>query len=186
MIVLTGGEPLLRPDLPDLVESGSRAGLRMVLGTNGVLLTRERIALLQNRGLQGAGISLDSTHPAGHDAFRGVPGAFAKSCEAVRACREMNLHAQVHFTVTRRNQGEIEDVAEMARDLGASIVNFFFLVCVGRGSGALDLDPDAYEGALRRIARLQRECKGSSRYHSLSSHSARQGYSTSGVFWYKP
>lgn len=160
MLVLTGGEPLLRHDIVRLVAAGSQAGLRMVLGTNGLLLNEERLLALKDAGLQGAGISLDAAHPAGHDAFRGVDGAFEKTCEAIRLCAKHGVHAQVHFTVTRRNQGEMEDVASLAKDLGASLVNFFFLVCVGRGNPALDLEPAQYEQALKRIVRIQLETPG--------------------------
>ncbi len=160
MVVLTGGEPLLRYDLVRLVSAGSQAGLRMVLGTNGLLLNEERLLALKEAGLQGAGISLDASHPAGHDAFRGVTGAFEKTCESIRLCAKHGVHAQVHFTVTRHNHGEMEDVALMAKDLGASLVNFFFLVCVGRGNPALDLEPAEYEQALMRIVRIQKEMPG--------------------------
>lgn len=160
MLVLTGGEPLLRPDIVDLVRQGTEAGLRMVLGTNGLLLNETRLLDLKSAGLQGAGISLDDTHPAGHDTFRGVPGAFERTCEAIRLCARHGLHAQVHFTVTRRSQDEIEDIVAMSKDLGASLVNFFFLVCVGRGSRSMDLSPSEYDTALRKVARLQRESKG--------------------------
>ncbi len=160
IIVLTGGEPLLRPDLPELVSEGADAGLRMVLGTNGLMLTSDRVAELKGRGLQGAGISLDSTHPAGHDSFRGLPGAFEKTVAGIKACREQGIHVQVHFSVVRHNLGEIEGIVDLAQELGAAIVNFFFLVCVGRGERALDLDPETYEVTLRKIARIQRERKG--------------------------
>jgi AdoMet-dependent heme synthase len=160
MVVLTGGEPLLRKDILQLVEGGTSSGLRMVLGTNGLLLTEEGIVALKQAGLQGAGISLDDTHPAGHDGFRGMAGAFEKTCAAIRMCAKHGLHAQVHFTVTRRNQDELEDVVSMSKDLGASLVNFFFLVCVGRGAPSMDLTPGEYDTALRRIVRLQYESTG--------------------------
>jgi AdoMet-dependent heme synthase len=160
MMVLTGGEPLLRHDIVDLVRLGTDVGLRMVLGTNGLLLNEAKLTALQAAGLQGVGISLDDTHPLGHDTFRGVPGAFEKTCNAIRLCAKHGMHAQVHFTVTRRSQDEIEDVVAMSKDLGAALVNFFFLVCVGRGSQTMDLSPQEYDKALRRVARMQRESVG--------------------------
>ena len=160
VIVLTGGEPLLRTDVDALVERGAAAGLHMVIGTNGALLTDSRIRRLKAAGLSGAGISLDAVQAAQHDAFRGVQGSFDRACGAVRLSRQHALHAQIHFTVTRANRRQLARVVPLARDLGASIVNFFFLICVGRGQGIIDLTPDEYEEALRQIARLQAESPG--------------------------
>jgi radical SAM protein with 4Fe4S-binding SPASM domain len=111
-------------------------------------------------GLEGMGISLDAVSAQGHDSFRGMKGAFVKSCDAVRLCREAGMHAQVHFTVTRHNLGEIASAVTMAKDLGAAILNFFFLVCVGRGESRMDLSPREYELALRQIVALQKSAKG--------------------------
>ena len=160
IIVLTGGEPLMRPDLESLVAAGGRAGLRMVVGTNGLLLTEPRIRQLKGAGLEGVGISLDSVRADLHDGFRGLPGAFEKTCRAFRLCGQQNLHAQLHCTVTRANLSELEAMVALGRELGATIVNFFFLVCVGRGQATIDLEPDRYEEALREIAHLQRRSKG--------------------------
>lgn len=160
IMVLSGGEPLMRDDLEDLVEAGARSGLRMVLGTNGVLLRSYRAKSLKAAGLEGMGISLDSAGPSHHDTFRGVPGAFARTCAAIRICREAGIHAQIHFTVTRKNRHELAAAVDLARELGAGILNFFFLVCVGRGDGRMDLTPAEYEEALREIAALQKSSRG--------------------------
>jgi radical SAM protein with 4Fe4S-binding SPASM domain len=160
ILVLTGGEPLMHPGLLGLVRAGKESGLRMVLGTNGVLLTEGLAAKLKAAGLEGMGISLDSVYPKSHDLFRGVSGAFAKSCNAVRLCRAAGMHAQIHFTVTRWNRAEIPEAVTMARNLGAAILNFFFLVCVGRGEGLMDLSAAEYEDALREIAILQKTAPG--------------------------
>lgn len=160
ILVLTGGEPLMHPRLDSLVSAGAAAGLRMVLGTNGVLLREPMARKLKAAGLEGMGISLDSTGPSHHDAFRGQDGAFEKTCAAIRLCREVGIHAQIHFTVTRHNRGELAAAVELSRELGAGILNFFFLVCVGRGDGKMDLSPKDYEAALKEIAVLQRTSKG--------------------------
>lgn len=160
ILVLTGGEPLLHPGLESLVQVGAQAGLRMVLGTNGVLLTKNKAERLKAMGLEGMGISLDAVTPEGHDSFRGMKGAFAKSCESVRHCRDAGIHVQIHFTVTRHNLGDITAAVSMAKDLGATILNFFFLVCVGRGESRMDLSPHEYETALRKIVALQKSEKG--------------------------
>ena len=160
IIVLTGGEPLLRQDLPELVATGAKAGLQMVLGTNGVLLDPQRIAELRAAQLSGMGISLDATRAEDHDAFRGVPGSFDRTMDAIGSCKEAGIHVQIHFTVTRSNQDQIEEVALLAREMGASIINFFFLICVGRGERVIDLNSAEYEHALTKIADLQAEQNG--------------------------
>ncbi len=160
IIVLTGGEPLYRTDLPEIVRAGNDLGLKMVLGTNGLLLTDKKIEALQGAGLQGMGISLDSIHEEAHDRFRGVPDAFRKTCENIKKCIDKKMHVQIHFTVTKDNSDEIEDAVKMAKNLGATIINFFFLVCIGRGNSKIDLTPTQYEDALLRIARLQKNEKG--------------------------
>jgi MoaA/NifB/PqqE/SkfB family radical SAM enzyme len=158
--VLTGGEPLLRYDIDEIVVVGVAAGLEVVLGTNGVALTESRIRRFRKLGLAGVGISLDAVNAPAHDRFRGSPGSFARSCRAICRCADNGLHAHVHFTVTRQNQNTLEAAVELARDLGAGIINFFFLVCVGRGCSMLDLTPPQYEQALLRITQLQREQSG--------------------------
>ena len=160
IVVLTGGEPLMHPDVEEIVRAGKASGLRMVIGTNGVLLSEARIRRLRDLGLEGVGISLDSVRAEQHDAFRGVSGSFARACTAIRRCRANDLHAQVHFTVTNKNCGELAAAVDLARELGAAIINFFFLVCIGRGERRLDLSPDQYEQALREIARLQEAVRG--------------------------
>lgn len=160
IIVLTGGEPLLHPNLDGFVQAGVAANLRMVLGTNGVLLTRDRANTLKTLGLDGMGISLDSVTPSSHDHFRGTEGSHAKTCNAIRICKEVGLHVQIHFTVTKWNKHELKSVVDCAKELGASIINFFFLICVGRGEGSMDLSPKEYENALLEIAELQKNSRG--------------------------
>jgi MoaA/NifB/PqqE/SkfB family radical SAM enzyme len=157
IIVLTGGEPLLHPQIEEITSVGADLGLRMVLGTNGVLLNESKIRALKGAGLSGVGVSLDSVYADQHDSFRGVPGAFARSVGAIELCRSHDLHTQVHFTMTKDNYDQAAQAVDLARRLGVSIVNFFFLVCVGRGESYLDLPPDLYESSLAEISRLQ-EC----------------------------
>ena len=127
LIVLTGGEPLLRPDIGELVSTGNSLGLRMVLGTNGLGLSAKIAQELKVSGLQGVGISLDNLYSEAHDQFRGVPGAWEKTLAAFRECRACGLHVQLHTTVTHQNADQIEDFVEFAKNEGISILNFFFL-----------------------------------------------------------
>ena len=159
LIVLTGGEPLLRHDIGELVSEGNSLGLRMVLGTNGLGLSVTIAKELKASGLQGVGISLDNLYPEAHDKFRGVPGAWEKTLAAIRACRACGLHVQLHTTVTHQNVDQIEDFVKFAKNEGVSILNFFFLVCTGRGQVMSDISPEQYENVLVRIAELQRYTK---------------------------
>jgi radical SAM protein with 4Fe4S-binding SPASM domain len=160
IIVLTGGEPLMHPEIEQIIISGVKAGLQMVLGTNGILLREPMIKRFKKIGLSGVGISLDSVYEDQHDSFRGVPGSFNRSCTAVRLCKSNDLHVQIHFTVTRDNYQQLNKVVELGLELGASIVNFFFLVCIGRGKSYLDLPSDLYEKTLNVIAKLQESSDG--------------------------
>jgi radical SAM protein with 4Fe4S-binding SPASM domain len=160
IVVLTGGEPLMHPEIDQMVRTGVQTGLRMVIGTNGVLLTESRIQHLKSLGLSGVGISLDSVYAKSHDVFRGVPGSFERACKGIRLCRKNDLHVQVHFTVMGDNYRQMEQAVGLAREMGASIINFFFLVCVGRGNHTIDLPPELYEQTLREIARLQEQSRG--------------------------
>jgi len=160
LIVLTGGEPLLRHDIQELVVSGNSSGLRMVLGTSGLGLTENIARSLKASGLQGVGISLDHVDPREHDRFRGVQGAWEKALSAVRACRDCGLHVQLHTTVTGKNADLVREMTEFAEAEGVSIHNFFFLVCTGRGQWMTDISPERYESVMQEIAQLQNSTSG--------------------------
>lgn len=160
LVVLTGGEPLLRKDLPELVAAGNERGLRMVLGTNGLLLDARTVTDLSDCGLQGVGISLDNLRPEEHELFRGVPGAWGKTVSAIRACRESGLHVQLHTTITSKNMGQLGSFVQFSLREGVSILNFFFLVCTGRGQWLTDITPSQYEAVLQEIACLQQNTRG--------------------------
>jgi len=155
MVVLTGGEPLLREDLEEIIEHGSQLGLFIVAGTNGIQLTSSRVHSLQAAGLMGVGVSLDSIYPEKHDNFRGKSGSWQKTMKGLENCREQELSFQVHFTVTRMNRDEIHDIIALSEEIGARVVNIFFLICTGRGDTASDLTPDEYETALKHIIQVQ-------------------------------
>jgi len=155
MVVLTGGEPLLRRDLEEIIQHGSRLGLSMVVGTNGTALTGKRVKSLKQAGLLGVGISVDSLQQEKHDRFRGLQGSWAKTMNGIEACRKHALSFQIHFTVTRQNHSEIQGITEFANQVGARVLNFFFLVCTGRGKSVQDIDADTYEQVLIEIIETQ-------------------------------
>lgn len=155
LLVLSGGEPLQRPDLDALVERAASRDVFVVLGTNGGLLTTERAAKLAALGLAGVGISLDSLHASRHDEFRGAAGAWSAAVRAIDAARRAGLDVQLHLTLTPDNASELPGVVRLASSLGCRALNVFFLVCTGRGAHLATLTPAAHEQALEQLAELR-------------------------------
>jgi radical SAM protein with 4Fe4S-binding SPASM domain len=154
-LILTGGEPLLRADLFDIAAAAADRGFTVVLGSNGVLLRQREARLMRRHGIQGASISLDSTDPAKHDAFRHLPGAHRAAIRATEALRAEGLDFAIHASVMSWNVAEIPAMIELARSLGARVLNLFFLVRTGRGQALADITPDQCERLLVALARIQ-------------------------------
>jgi radical SAM protein with 4Fe4S-binding SPASM domain len=154
-LILTGGEPLLRRDLFEIAAAAAERRFTTVLGTNGVLLREREAALMRQHGVLGASISLDSTDQAKHDAFRHLPGAWAGAVRATRVLTDAGLDFSLHMSVTEWNVGEVPAMIDLARTLGAKVLNFFFLVRTGRGRALTDIDAGAYEEILAYLARAQ-------------------------------
>ncbi len=157
MLVLTGGEPLLRKDLLNLVEGARRRNLLPVIGTNGLLLDEERASALKAAGAAGVGISVDSATPEFHDRLRGRSGAWAGALAGMRAARAAGLAVQMQATLFPENRDDLAALADLAQEAGALALNFFFLVCTGRGVTQTDMPQEMYEERLGAIAALQRE-----------------------------
>ncbi len=160
MLVLTGGEPLLRRDLAQLVKASAHAGLMPVVGTNGTLLDASRAESLRDAGAAGAGISLDSSAPDFHDRLRGVPGAWAGARRGIAVARKAGLSLVVQTTVFEQNRRDLPALAALAEREGAVAFNVFFLVCTGRGVTQTDLSSASYEEVLREIVLLQQAHAG--------------------------
>ena len=157
MVVLTGGEPLARTDLELMVEYGSQLGLAVVIGTNGALLTERRVLSLKQAGALGVGISVDSLNEQRHDHFRGLPGSLNKTLNGIEHCRKHDLSFQVHFTATKDNAHELNDMIAFSREKGARVLNIFFLVCTGRGESMSDISPLQYDELLNQIMDAQEQ-----------------------------
>ncbi|OGA78370.1 MAG: hypothetical protein A3G81_04915 [Betaproteobacteria bacterium RIFCSPLOWO2_12_FULL_65_14] len=156
MLVLSGGEPMLRRDLAALVKQAAESGLAPVIGTNGTLLNERRAKQLKDAGAAGVGISLDSATPDFHDRLRGKVGAWQAAMRGVAAARRAGLAVSLQATVFDENRAELAALAGLAERLGAIALNFFFLVCTGRGVERTDLSPAAYEETLAAMVELQR------------------------------
>ncbi|MFH1460312.1 MAG: radical SAM protein [Candidatus Omnitrophota bacterium] len=145
MIIFSGGEPMLRPDVYKLINFAAKNGLISVLGTNGTLIDDYVVTTLKQAGLKRAGISLDSIYQEKHDRFRCAVGAWDKAVAGMKACKKQNLEFQVHTTVTTKNINEILKITDFALNLGAKAHHIFFLVPTGRGKKIDDVIPDANE-----------------------------------------
>ncbi len=154
-LILTGGEPLLRKDIWDIAAYASEKRFTTVLGTNGVLLREREAKLMRTHGVLGASISLDSTDHARHDAFRRLPGAWEAAVRATRVLSDAGLDFSLHMSVTDWNVGEVPAMIDLAKELGAKVLNFFFLVRTGRGKNLTDVDPATYERILTYLAQVQ-------------------------------
>jgi 12,18-didecarboxysiroheme deacetylase len=132
VLLFSGGEPLMRPDLLDLVAWTVGAGLRAVISTNGTLITREMAGRLKDLGLSYVGISLDGTE-ATHDEFRGQPGSFAAAMAGVRHCQEQGLKVGLRFTVSRLNCREVPAIFDLVEACEIPRICFYHLVYAGRG-----------------------------------------------------
>ncbi|NLL18068.1 MAG: putative heme d1 biosynthesis radical SAM protein NirJ2 [Clostridia bacterium] len=159
IMIFSGGEPLMRPDLYELVAYAKSLGLRPVLGTNGTLITLEAAKKLKEAGVMGAGISLDSLDEQKHDELRRYQGAYREAIQGMKNCREAGLPFQVHTTVFDWNQEELEAITDFAVEIGAVAHHFFFLVPTGRAVNIEEesLRAEAYENVLTRIMNKQKE-----------------------------
>ena len=151
IVVLSGGEPLMRDDLLEIARYGTEQGLRMVMGTSGYFLDRPMAARLRDSGIRAVAVSIDSTDPAVHDSFRGVSGAWEKAVQAIRNCREEGIGVQINMTVMRPSAGDVESVVEFGKDLGVKDYQVFFPVPTGRAQETGPLDPKKYEEVIRQV-----------------------------------
>ena len=155
ILILSGGEPLLREDIFELSTYASGKGMMVVLGSNGLLINDAAARMMKQSGVSGISISLDSVNPEIHDAIRSHTGAWKKAISAIKICRKEGLSIQVNTVVTGRNHDELPQLIAYARDLGAKVYSPFFLVCTGRGEEMTDLSPLQYEKVLSLIVEAQ-------------------------------
>jgi radical SAM protein with 4Fe4S-binding SPASM domain len=154
-LILTGGEPFLRKDLFDIAAYAAEKAFTTVFGTNGVLLREKEAKAMRQHRVLGASISLDSVDRARHDAFRRLPGAWDGAIRATRVLTDEGLDFSLHMSVTDWNVAEVPAMIDLAKTLGAKVLNFFFLVRTGRGRNLTDIDAAAYERILSYLARAQ-------------------------------
>ncbi|MDI9570090.1 MAG: 12,18-didecarboxysiroheme deacetylase [Pseudomonadota bacterium] len=151
VLLFSGGEPLMRRDLPELAQYAVEQGMRAVISTNGVLITKKMAARFREIGLSYVGISLDGTR-ATHDLFRGVAGAFDRAMEGLRNCREVGIKVGVRFTVNRRNIDDVPAIFDLLEEEDVPRCCFYHLVYAGRGAQLAAEDPG--HAATRRLLDL--------------------------------
>jgi radical SAM protein with 4Fe4S-binding SPASM domain len=133
VLLFSGGEPMVRKDLPQLAAYAVEKGMRAVISTNGTLITPEKARLLKEIGLSYVGVSLDGMEEI-HDRFRGVKGAFHAALEGIRNSQEAGIKVGLRFTINKFNAGEIPAIFDLLEDRNIPRICFYHLVYAGRGS----------------------------------------------------
>jgi 12,18-didecarboxysiroheme deacetylase len=139
VILFSGGEPVLREDLPELIDHAVKRGMRAVISTNGTLITREKARVFARYSLSYIGVSLDGLKEI-NDAFRGVEGAFARAMEGIRNAKDAGIKVGLRFTINKRNIGEVSKIFDLIEEQNIQRVCFYHLVYAGRGSKLMDED----------------------------------------------
>ncbi len=160
LLIMTGGEPLLRPDIFQLAAYANQKGLWCVMGTNGVLVTELLADRMIEVGIKGVSLSLDAMSPEVHDRFRRVKGAWQNTKNGSQILKKKGLPFIIQTTIGTHNLSEITDIARLAFQLGAHVFNLFFLVPTGRGTYISDITPAEYEAAMAELISLQKEFDG--------------------------
>lgn len=157
-VILTGGEPLMRPDIFEIIEYGNNRGLRMVIAVNGTLLDGTAAQRLKASGIKRVSLSIDGKDAGRHDSFRGVNGSFEAVIGGARTLEQTGLPFQINTTVTALNVNDLDEIYALVKSLGAVAWHVFLLVPVGRGTGlkGKELSAEAYEDVLHRLRAIER------------------------------
>ena len=172
VIIMTGGEPLVREDVFYLSSYAGDKGLRVVLATNGTLVTRDVARRIKEAGIKRVSVSIDGPTAQDHDGFRGVEGAFDGAIRGIENLKAEGVPVQINTTVTRRNKGKLEEIFSLAKDLKVSALHIFLLVPTGRGKDISheEISPQEYEEVLhwfyeKRITEKDMEFKATCAPH---------------------
>jgi AdoMet-dependent heme synthase len=159
VVVLSGGEPLLRNDVFEIASYGTGKGLRMCLATNGTLVNEEICAKIKESGIRMVSLSLDGSSAGVHDDFRSQPGAFDGTINAARLFKQHRISFLINSSFTKRNQTEIEKVYRLAKELGATAWYMFMIVPTGRGEEIMSelISPEDYEQLLGWHYQMEKE-----------------------------
>jgi AdoMet-dependent heme synthase len=159
ILVLSGGEPLLRPDIYHLMSYATGKGLVVALASNGTLIDRQVASQIRERGVDRVSVSLDGADAATHDAFRRLPGSFHSALAGIQALREEDVPLQINVTVAKHNVHQLGDMVNLTKNLGAVALHLFLLVPVGCGmeiAAEQTLQARAYEDTLNWLYETER------------------------------
>ena len=182
IVILTGGEPLLREDIFDITRYGTQLGLRMVMAPNGTLVTPAVAHEMKDAGIQRISISIDGSTADQHDTFRGVPGAYTGAMDGINAAKNAGLEFQINTTITQLNRDQIPEILKLAEDIGAAALHIFLLVPTGRGKYIVDqtISAQEYEETLnwfydqKQETALQLKATCAPHYYRILRQRARQ------------
>lgn len=175
IVIFTGGEPMLRPDLYELIAYARSLGLSCACAPNGTLITRDNAIKLKAAGIERCSISIDGPDAASHDDFRRVPGAFAASMAGIEYLKQAGLPFQINTTVTRDNLGSFRKIFDLCERIGAAAWHIFLLVPMGRGAGLADqvISAKEYEEVLhwfydfRKTTKMQLKATCAPHYYRI-------------------
>lgn len=161
LLILTGGDPIKRPDIYEIVARASSEGLRVAMTPSATpLVTRDAVGRLAEAGLVRMALSLDGSTARVHDGFRGVSGSFAQTLRILEWCREADLETQVHTTITKHSLDDLPRIADMIAKLGIKLWALFFLIAVGRAARPeirrLNISPHEFERVLNWLYDLSK------------------------------
>ncbi len=157
LLVLTGGDPMMRPDLPQFIEHAISRDLRVSLAPSATpLLTRQALETIRQAGMARISVSVDGSTAGPHDAFRGTKGAFQRAMEIINDAQAVGLSFQINTTVSRYNRDDLDNLAAMVRGFGVTMWDLFFLVPTGRGKAEDMLSPQEHEDVFNWVYDLSR------------------------------
>ena len=160
LFVLTGGDPLKRPDLLPIVQYAHKRGVRTSLTPSTTpLLDRDAIVALKQSGLMRLAVSLDGSRAGLHDGFRGVPGSYQRSLDAIGWCHDADVPVQVNTTVSRRNFDDLDNMIELLSELRVVLWSVFFLVPTGRAEMADLLNAEEHEQVFSKLYETSKRVK---------------------------
>jgi radical SAM protein with 4Fe4S-binding SPASM domain len=151
VLILSGGEPLLRADIFELAAHAKESGLHVSMGTSGIMIDDEVAIRMKDAGIRKAAISLDSADSLMHDRFRGLPGAWSRTVNGIQACLRHGIGVLVNITILRENYRQVPEIISFCENLGVTEFQLFFLVPTGRGTGVDDITPEMYETIIHSV-----------------------------------
>jgi radical SAM protein with 4Fe4S-binding SPASM domain len=158
-LVFTGGEPLVRRDIYELMKYASDIGFHTVLATNATLITQGVARRLKENKVKGVAVSIDFVEPAKHDEYRGAPGAFEAALRGISNAQREGLYTQVNITISKRNITQLRELTKLAERIGAQVVLLYQLIPSGRGENLFDetLTSNSFASLIKELHSIQGE-----------------------------